>query len=182
MAPGNPDEAATMRAALGGEGRMVVLGRIAGVHGIHGWVKVFSETEPRENILSYSPWYLGTTAQSLAVLDGRRQGKGLVARLAGCSDRDRAAGLVGMEVAVRRDQLPPATADELYWADLEGLRVETASGDTLGRVDHLFSTGANDVLVVWGARVRLVPFLWGTAVEDVDFERGLIRVRWDPDF
>jgi 16S rRNA processing protein RimM len=161
---------------------MVVLGRVAGVHGLHGWVKVFSETEPRENILSYSPWYLGACAQPRHVLGGRRQGKGLVARLAGCSDRDRAAGLVGMEIAVRRDQLSPATADELYWTDLEGLRVETESGDTLGRVHHLFSTGANDVLVVRGSRERLVPFLWGTVVDDVDFEQGLIRVRWDPDF
>jgi 16S rRNA processing protein RimM len=161
---------------------MVVLGRVAGVHGLHGWVKVFSETEPRENILSYSPWYLGACAQPRDVLGGRRQGKGLVARLAGCSDRDRAAGLVGMEIAVRRDQLSPATADELYWTDLEGLRVETESGDTLGRVHHLFSTGANDVLVVRGSRERLVPFLWGTVVEDVDLDRGLIRVRWDPDF
>jgi 16S rRNA processing protein RimM len=161
---------------------MVVLGRVAGIHGLHGWVKVFSETEPRENILSYSPWYLGASAQPREVLGGGRRGKGLVARLGGCSDRDRAAGLVGMEIAVRRDQLPPATVDELYWTDLEGLRVETESGDTLGRVHHLFSTGANDVLVVRGSRERLVPFLWATVVEDVDFERGLIRVRWDPDF
>jgi len=161
---------------------MVVLGRVAGVHGLHGWVKVFSDTEPRENILTYSPWYLGTPAQPREVLGGRLQGKGLVARLAGCSDRDRAAGLVGMEIAVRRDQLPPATADEFYWTDLEGLRVETESGETLGLVHHLFSTGANDVLVVRGSRERLVPFLWGTVVEDVDFEQGLIRVRWDPDF
>jgi 16S rRNA processing protein RimM len=87
-----------------------------------------------------------------------------------------------MEIAVRRDQLPPATADEFYWTDLEGLRVETESGETLGLVHHLFSTGANDVLVVRGSRERLVPFLWGTVVDDVDFEQGLIRVRWDPDF
>jgi 16S rRNA processing protein RimM len=161
---------------------MVLLGRVAGVHGLQGWVKVFSETEPRENILTYSPWYLGAFAQPRDVLGGRRQGKGLVARLAGCSDRDRAAGLVGMEIAVRRDQLPPATADEFYWTDLEGLRVEAESGETLGRVHHLFSTGANDVLVVRGSRERLVPFVWGTVVADVDFERGLISVRWDPDF
>jgi 16S rRNA processing protein RimM len=161
---------------------MVVLGRVAGVHGLHGWVKVLSDTEPRENILAYSPWYLGTPARPREVLGGRRQGKGLVARLAGCSDRDRAAGLVGMEIAVRRDQLPPATADEFYWTDLEGLRVETESGETLGLVHHLFSTGANDVLVVRGSRERLVPFLWGMVVDDVDFEQGLIRVRWDPDF
>jgi 16S rRNA processing protein RimM len=182
MAPASPDEAASAQAAPGAKGRMVVLGRIAGVYGVHGWVKVFSETDPRENILRYSPWYLGPSAQPLAVLDGRRQGKGLVARLAGCSDRDRAAGLVGMDVAVRRDQLPPPTADELYWIDLEGLQVETVSGESLGRVDHLFSSGANDVLVVRGSRERLVPFLWGTVVEEVDFERGLIRVRWEPDF
>jgi 16S rRNA processing protein RimM len=162
--------------------RMLVLGRIAGVYGLRGWVKVFSETDPRENILRYSPWYLGEAQAPRAVSEGRRHGKAVIARLAGCEDRDQAAALVGKAIAVPREQLPPPTEDELYWADLEGLAVETLDGTPLGRVDHLFATPANDVLVVAGERERLLPFLWEQVVREVDFERGLIRVDWDPDF
>jgi 16S rRNA processing protein RimM len=160
----------------------VVLGRILGVHGVQGWVKVFSETEPRENIFRYSPWYLGPATEPRRVLEGRMQGKGLIARLERCVDRDQAAALVGLEIAVRRDQLPPPSPDELYWADLEGLQVQTVAGELLGRVNRLFATGANDVLVVEGARERLIPFVWDEVVKEVDFEHGLMRVDWDPDF
>lgn len=161
--------------------RRLVLGRIAGVYGVRGWVKVFSETEPRENILSYSPWYLGEDPTPRTVAEGRCHGKGVVARLNGCGDRDQAAALVGLAIAIRRDQLPPPQPDEFYWADLEGLDVQTLEGVPLGRVDHLFSTPANDVLVVNGDRERLLPFLWDRVIREVDFERGLMRVDWDPE-
>lgn len=164
------------------EPRMLVLGRISGVYGVRGWVKVFSDTAPRENILTYKPWYLGAARTECRLAEGRRHGKGLVARIDGCEDRDRAAALVGREIAVRREQLPPPRAGELYWVDLEGLAVETLDAIPLGRVDHLFATAANDVLAVKGERERLLPFIWGQVIREVDFEGGRIRVDWDPDF
>ncbi len=160
--------------------RPIVLGRIAGLYGVRGWVRVFSETDPRENILRYSPWLLEGAAH--VVVEGRRHGKGLVVRLEGCEDRDQAAALIGRDICVRRDQLPPARPDEFYWADLEGLDVRTVAGKPLGRVSHLFDTGANDVLVVKGDRERLLPFVWDDIVKDVDLASGTITVDWDPEF
>jgi len=161
---------------------MLVLGRIAAPYGLRGWVKIFSETEPRDNILSYQPWYLGESRRPCRFVEGRRHGKGVVAKLEGCEDRDQATALVGQEIAIRRDQLPPAGAEEFYWADLEGLRVETLDGIWLGRVEYLFATATNDVMVVEGDRKRLLPFLWDQVVRDVDLELGQIRVDWDSDF
>jgi 16S rRNA processing protein RimM len=161
---------------------MLVLGRISGVFGVRGWLKIFSETEPRENILTYSPWYLGTSQTAWEVAEGRLHGKSVVARVEGCEDRDCAADLVGRVIAVRRDQLPPSLADEFYWADLEGLNVETLDGVLLGRVGRLFATAANDVLVVEGERERLVPFIWEQVVKDVDLERRRMLVDWDSEF
>jgi tRNA (guanine37-N1)-methyltransferase len=158
----------------------IILGRIAGVYGVRGWVRVFSETEPRDNILRYLPWLLNGVPRR--VLEGRQQGKGLIVRLEGCEDRDQAAALVGQAISIYRDQLPAPRADEFYWADLEGLSVETLNGESLGRVSHLFSTGANDVLVIKGERERLVPFVWEAVVKDVDFDAGMLRVDWDPGF
>ncbi len=160
----------------------VVLGRISGVFGVRGWVKIYSETEPRDGILRYSPWMVGESGEPRRVLDGRLHGKGVVARIEGCDDRDQAALLVDQEIAVTRDRLPPPRSDEFYWVDLEGLQVVTLAGQVLGTVSHLFSTGANDVMVVVGERERLIPFTWDTAIRSVDFESRLIQVDWDPDF
>ena len=158
----------------------IVLGRILGVYGVRGWVKVFSETSPIENIFGYTPWLIDGDAQR--VVAWRRQGKGLVAQLHGYDDRDQARALSGKTIAIRRDQLPPPSADEFYWIDLQGLQVETSAGVALGQVSHLIETGANDVLVVRGERERLLPFVWGQYVLEVDFEAGRLLVDWDPAF
>ncbi len=169
----------------GDEGRLVTLGRVTGAHGLQGWIKVYSDTVPRENIASYGHLLLNSGAgwQRWKLSAGRRQGKYVVLKLKGCNDRNAAEGLVGALIAIERDQLPHLDeTGEYYWTDLQGLAVETLSGEPLGRLDHLFETGANDVMVVRGERERLIPFLWGQVVQDVDLAAGLIRVDWDPEF
>jgi 16S rRNA processing protein RimM len=151
---------------------------------VRGWVRVFSYTQPRENILHYRPWHLklGGDWREYELAEARQHGKGVVARLSGCEDRDAARLLMDVEIGVRRDQLPAARGDEYYWADLQGLEVRTLGGDLLGRVNYLLETGANDVLVVQGERERLIPFVAGQVVRAVDLDRGEIRVDWDKDF
>jgi len=165
-----------------GAQKWVALGYVSAVHGVRGWVKVHSFTSPIEAILDYQPWLLGEDKKPVALVDGRLQGKGLAVLLPGYEDRDKAAGLVGTQIFVRRDQLPATAKDEYYWSDLEGLEVKTTSGVSLGRVSRLMETGANDVLVVRGDREHLVPFVPGQYVARVDLERGEIEVDWDPDF
>lgn len=171
--------------AEGDEQRFVTLGRISGVHGIQGWVRVHSDTSPRENIVNYSPWHLIREGrrESRKVNAGRRQGKAVVAKLEGCNDRDAAEELVGALISIPRSALPDTTVPgEYYWADLVGLRVETVDGVELGRIEQLFETGSNDVIVVQGDKERLVPYIWEQVVREVDLEAGVMRVDWDPEF
>lgn len=162
----------------------IVLGRVTGLFGVKGWVKVFSDTDPREGIVKYSPWLLnqGSDWRSVNVEAGQRQGKTIVAKLAGIDDRDAAAALIGAAIAVPRGRLPPAAPGEVYWADLEGLAVKTVAGVELGLVSHLIETGANDVLVVKGERERLIPFIREQVIKTIDLDQGVLVVDWDPDF
>jgi len=163
----------------------VILGRVSGLHGVRGWIKVFAETRERDAILKFDPWYLRIAGnwQAHRLLEGRVQGKGVVvARLEGVEDRDQARSLIGTDIAVRREQLPKPGRGEYYWIDLEGLKVTNLEGVELGTVSHLFETGANDVLVVTdGERERLIPFT-KDAVKKVDLESRSMQVDWDPDF
>lgn len=163
----------------------IVVGRISGLYGVRGWVKVFSHTQPRENILTYATWYLKRQGAWVATTleEGRTQGKGIVARLKGCDDRDAAAALMETVIAIRREQLAAAEPGEYYWADLKGLHVSNLDGVELGVVDHLLETGANDVLVVkQGKTERLIPFVQGQFVTNIDLKAGEMTVDWDPDF
>jgi 16S rRNA processing protein RimM len=165
--------------------RLILLGRIVGLHGVQGEVKLESFTEPRLSIFKYRPWLLKSAAgeQEIDAARGRAQGKGLVAKLPGVDDRDAAAALMGSEVWVKRSALPKPTSGEVYWADLEGLQVVTTEGVSLGTVSHLFSTGANDVLVAKdGDRERLIPYVIGQFVQSVDLDGSRIVVDWDPEF
>lgn len=163
--------------------RWLTLGRIVGVFGVKGWVKVESFTEPRANIFSYVDWLLVAGSESVMKLDqGKVQGQGLVAKLHGVEDRDQAVALVGAEIRVQRNQLPPTRVGEYYWVDLEGLDAFTVDGARLGQVSHLFATGANDVLVIQGERQHLVPYVPDQYVMEVDLVAKRIVVDWDPTF
>ena len=161
--------------------RLLLIGKIVGVHGVGGWVKLESYTEPRVALFAYRPWLIGD--KELTDGQGREQGKGLIGKLPGCDDRDAAARLIGATIQVRRSVLPAPKRGEIYWADLEGLEVVTTNGVALGKVTHLFATGANDVLVVRdGERERLIPYVAKQFVAEVDLKAGRITVDWDPEF
>ncbi len=162
----------------------VCVGKVSGIFGVKGWIKVYSYTETRENILTYSPWTLtkGKESKEVQVIDGRRHGKTVVARLEGINDRDDAAELNGWEIFIHADQLPKAKQGEYYWADLVGLQVKTVEGTDLGIVQQMLETGANDVVVVLGERERLIPFLQGQTIIKIDLLAGEMLVDWDADF
>ena len=163
--------------------KQVILGEITGIYGVKGWVKVFSHTKPLENICEYNPWLIrmGKTWKPFRV-EAKRHGKGIIAQLEGYHDRDQARELIGAEIATTRDQLPALSKDEYYWTDLEGLRVIHIDGTEIGEVDHLFATGANDVIVVKGDEERLIPFVQGDVIKKIDLEAGVIEVDWPLDF
>ncbi len=162
----------------------IKVGKVSGVFGVKGWVKVFSFTDDRENILGFSPWLLKKDSDSrlIKVVDGMLQGKAIVARLDGINDRDQAAGLMGWDIFISPEQLPKAAEGEYYWSDLIGLHVETIEGVSLGVVDSLLETGANDVVIVHGERERVIPFLQGQTIIKIDLETGKMIVDWDPEF
>ncbi|MBD3634870.1 MAG: ribosome maturation factor RimM [Methylophaga sp.] len=163
----------------------IPVGKISGAFGVKGWVKVYSFTEPRANILEYSPLFMSRQGEwiEIKVSGGHLQGKGLVMGIANVTDRDQVQPLIGAELAIKKDQLEPTEEDEFYWADLIGLNVENLEGDLLGQVDHLLETGANDVLVVKAkGKERLIPFVMDEIVKQVDLDNKLIRVDWDKDF
>lgn len=165
----------------------ILVGKISGAHGIKGWVKIFSFTDPRKNILAYSPLYISRKGQwvKLDVVSGRVQGKGIVMSLEGITDPDQVLPLIGSELAITKEQLKPAGNDTFYWSQLIGLTVINVKDETLGVVDSLHETGANDVLVVKNKEQKteqLIPFVMEEVVQLVDLDKKIIQVDWESDY
>ena len=165
--------------------RMITVGRLHGAFGVRGEVKLESFTDPHRAIAKYLPWTLRDARGVERACEGvrvREGGKGLIATMPGIEDKDAADALRGTDVLVPRSALPPPEPGEYYWVDLEGLRVVNLEGADFGVVSHLFSTGANDVLVAQGERERMIPFVQPDYIRSVDFAAGVITGDWDADF
>src|SRR5450830_1774125 len=145
---------------------LIVIGKIYSVHGVRGEVKVYSFTDPTENLLQYKTWTL---------------------KLKGLDDREEARLLAGYEICVPRNLFPELTDGEYYWYQLEGLKVIDQLGQLFGKIDHLLETGANDVMVVKPCagslddRERLLPYT-EQCVLAIDLAAGEMKVEWDADF
>ncbi|WNO10120.1 ribosome maturation factor RimM [Teredinibacter sp. KSP-S5-2] len=169
------------------------VGRITGVFGIKGWVKVKSFTDPEDNIVSYVPWFLKTRhgVREIEIDDYQIRPQGLIVHIKGVDDRDIAAEYTKVDVAVERSAFEPLENDEFYWHQLIGLTVVSEfDGQTysFGKVSSLMETGANDVLVIspdedsLDDRERLIPYVPEQFVKSVDLTEHVIFVDWDPEF
>jgi 16S rRNA processing protein RimM len=165
------------------EDELICVGHILGAQGIKGWVRIFSNTSPRENIVNYGPWHLELGEQLKTVgVSGRLQGRNVIARLDGIDNRDQAEELIGCRIFIDPARLPRLQSGDYYWSDLIGLKVETLQGERLGVVASMLETGADDVMVLSGERERLIPFVMDDIVHEVDLAGQRLVVDWQPDY
>ena len=160
----------------------VFIGKVSSPHGIKGWLKVISYTDPIENILSYKEWFVtnGEGNKIFSIEDSRIQGKKIIVKLDGIEDRDSAEDLKNKEISVSRIELPKLEKNTFYWNDLLGLPVLDQKGNQVGKVDSLFETGSNDVLVIVNENKEriLVPFIMEEVIRKVDLVKQFISINW----
>lgn len=178
----------------------VTLGKVTTVFGIKGWVKIHSYTQPESNLFEYAQMRLHNPqtqqSQDLSIQNFQKHGKGYIAKVNNCDDRNDAMQFTQQDIQVPSDMMPELDSDEYYWHELEGLSVwaqadELSDADQewlcLGEVSHLLETGANDVLVVQAnndsidQRERLIPYI-DQVVRRVALEEKRIEISWDINF
>ena len=163
--------------------KKLLVGKINGFFGLQGWVKVFSYTNPRTNILNYSPWSIKVDGnfQSIDITSGREQSKTIVAHIKGIDNREDSQRFIGQDIYINKEQLPELTQGEYYWHELIGFDVINKDEERLGTVDYFVETGANDVLVVKGKKEYWIPYIEPFLVS-IDSKNNKILVDWDKDF
>lgn len=162
--------------------KKILVGKINGFYSFNGWVKIFSYTNPKENILSYQPWwyFLDNKEQKIQIVSGRKQGKTIIAQIKDIDSKDKAQKFLDVDLYVDKEVLPKLQ-NEVYWHELEGMQVVNLDGIELGIVANMFSTSANDVIVIEGDKELLIPYIKPFLVS-VDREKRIIIVDWDKDF
>lgn len=163
----------------------VTVGQVSGAHGVRGAVRIYSYTQPHNNLLDYQPLHFcqNDKMEEVRFSKSRTQGKELIVHIEGCETRDQAAALKGTQILIERSQLPTLESHDFYWSELIGLNVVTVQGANLGTVSSILETGANDVLVVKGEQQEvLIPYLPNSVVIKIELSTKTITVDWDANF
>ena len=148
----------------------ILLGHIAGAHGIRGEVLIKTYTEAPENVGAYGPLSDESGTRTFNLKSARATPKGVVARLLGVDDRNAAEALKGIALYIERERLPAAADGEFYHADLVGLAAVDGAGKPLGEIVAVQNYGAGDLLEIrltGSSKTELVPFT-DAAVPEVD--------------
>ncbi len=170
----------------------VRIGRIVGVHGIRGEIKILALTDNPARFLdmrSLSVYRSDGTPQSELTIESVRlvENKGLiVARVKEISDRDSAEEAVGGYV-----EIPPGERYQLeegaFWIDdlLEMAVLETGSDVPLGVLSDIISQGENDLYVVKDEKGKdhYIPavkeFIAGVDLDKREIRISLIEGLWE---
>jgi 16S rRNA processing protein RimM len=160
----------------------VIIGRLGRPHGVRGLLHArptgatLATLEPGETV-----WITPGEAPARGMVVESVEGSGdrLRVRLAGVADRDGAASLTGAVIEVPPDRVvAPDDPDTYFVEELVGCAVR-AGERLIGEVTEVHSAPANDVFEVKGEEeALLIPFT-ADAIEEVDLDARVIRVRGD---
>ncbi|MCZ7540736.1 MAG: ribosome maturation factor RimM [Anaerolineae bacterium] len=161
----------------------LLLGRVLRPHGIRGELRVEVLTAYPERIEPEQQVYLGldpadvSAARLYTIVQARQHQKYLILQLAGIGDRNAAELLREQYVMVAFEDAIPLEDDEYYLFQVIGLEVITTDGESLGNVQEVLETGANDVFIVRGPRGEVLLPVIDECVQRIDFDAGTITVR-----
>ena len=157
--------------------KRVCLGKIVGVHGIRGEVKVKSYTAVDKDIAAYG----ALTDKNEQAYDIKVTGHSkdlLRVKVKGIDDRTSAEALIGKELYAARGVLPELKNDEVYYeADLVGLKVLDEQKNEVAKVIGFYNFGAGDILEIKlkSGQAEMLPFNKGY-VPEINLEEGYIIV------
>lgn len=158
--------------------RLILVGRVTGVHGVRGELKIAAFTAAPDALLGYRDLRREDGSPALTLTGGRPAKAGLVARARGVETRDQAEALRGLDLYIPRDALAEPDEDEFYLADLIGLEARDSSGAVVGRIKAVENFGAGDLLEIepaGGGATWWLPFT-REAVPDVHIDEGRVTV------
>jgi len=162
---------------------LVAFGRIAGVHGLQGALRVRADNPESANLDLIKRLFVerdGALVEHRIQSFARAGGGLLKVHLEGIDTIDKAQNMRGKDLYMASEDLPAPSANEFYYFQVTGLRVDTTDGRSLGRIEEIFFNGANDVWVVKdGPREILIPVI-DDVVRRIDLEAGVAIVEAIP--
>lgn len=160
------------------ENDYILIGKIAGAHGVKGYLKMISYADSLSVFTPGSPLLFKKSGKENihTVKWVKPHKRSVLLCLKGVENRDQAELFAGSELFIEASLLPELEEGTYYWNDLIGLSVFTIDKTYLGRITSILPTGSNDVYVVkHGKDETLIPALESVVIE-INLEDRTIQV------
>ncbi|MGZ6270806.1 MAG: ribosome maturation factor RimM [Candidatus Limnocylindrales bacterium] len=128
----------------------LVVGRIRGLHGLAGTVRVEVLSDEPARFEPGSKLYLEGDRRPLTVAWSQADGRGFLVRFRGLGSRAVVESLRERYLEAEGTAAEALPAGTFYWYELLGAAVATSDGETLGEVADVFRAGGAEVLAVRG--------------------------------
>ena len=162
---------------------LIELGYIAGFYGLKGWLKIYSFSNPRKNILAYDNWILQSEnyIKQVKIKKGKEHGKGIIVSIVGYEDRNAVEELLKAKIFIKTSQLPALQENEFYWKDLIGFNVINQQNQTLGNVHGVIDNKVHDIMEIKNKEQKsfLIPWVKQHFIINVDKKEKTILVDWE---
>lgn len=126
------------------------VGQIVNTFGVKGFVKVNPFTDDAERFEELKTVYICKKdgMQKVEIQEVKYHKNMVLLKIKGIDDMNEAEKVKGLYLKIDRKDAKKLPKDTYFIADLIGLGVYSDENKYLGKVEDIFSTGANDVYVV----------------------------------
>ena len=163
------------------ENDYLLIGKVVGVHGLKGVLKIVSYAE---SLLFFAPeselLFKNTQDDETTFVvkwSKPHKQRNVLLRLDGIDNCNQAEQLIGYDVFGETSDLPELEQGTYYWKDLIGLLVFTDDETFLGKLTSIMPTGSNDVYVVKDREKEILIPALESVVLNISLENKTMQVR-----
>lgn len=163
----------------------VLIGKICGVHGLKGQVKIMSFSQNPQDIGSYPDLFDNNNNKISIKITSKAQGKNhdvFITTIDGVNDRNCAEDLKNTEIFIIKSDLPESEDDGFYYTDLIGLDVLSHDNEKIGKVKDVMNYGAGDIIEIdfneaskQKEKIQMFSFR-DEIFPQVELEKGFIKI------
>jgi len=160
-----------------GEPLYIPVGKFGRPFSYRGAITFYPQAEYQNIISQDTELLIGVTKLPAQVTSVRVHGKGLLFTLEGYTSNLDSGQLTNQIAYLPVEMLPPPREGEYYRHQLIGLKILTIRGESLGILEEILPTGANDVYVVKDdqGKETLLPAIQSVIIK-VDLQNRSITV------
>ncbi len=155
---------------------MVLIAEIGAPNGVRGDVRIKIFGDNPAALTAYGPLQ-DAAGKQFKILKSRPAKTVHICQIEGLTDRSQAESLTRTRLYIARESLPEPDADEFYYVDLIGLKVQLDDGSDMGTINAVQDFGAGDIIEIRlpNDTLIMIPFS-KEAVPEVRVKDGYIVV------